>query len=128
MEVVLPTKAHGTLVDDIPNDFVDHETNNDNVVEKYIVTISLGSNNDQLTLPSQVTPASWLVEAMMNIKMHGVLRTNEESMNKPSQPVELNNEIVHFFMDNRSMEEDSTHNEESYKENNIVQSVVPDIK
>jgi len=61
---VLPTEAHGTSLADILNDFVDHETDNDNVVEKYIVTISLGSNNDQLTLRSQVTPPSWLVEAI----------------------------------------------------------------
>ena len=31
-------------------------------------------------------------------------------------------------MDKRSMEEDTAHNEESYEENNIVQSVVPDIE
>jgi len=33
----------------------------------------------------------------MNINKHGVIRTNEESMNMPSQQVELNNEIVHFL-------------------------------
>ena len=33
-----------------------------------------------------------------------------------------------FFVDSRSMEEYSSHNEESYEEKNIVQSIVPDIE
>ena len=66
-----------------------------------------------MTLPSQVSPPSWLAEAMINMNAHSVSSTNEESMTMPSQLVELKSEIVHFFVDNRSMEEDEGHNEAS---------------
>ena len=87
MEIVPPTQEHETPIADIVNDIVEHAV-----------------DNDQLTLPSQVTPPSWLAEAMINMNAHSVSATNEESMNMPSQPAELNSEIVHFFVDNRSME------------------------
>src|SRR6202011_4242046 len=49
-----------------------------------------------------------------------------ESMNMPSQPAELNSEIVNFFVDNRSMEEAEGHNEASNEDNDMVQSVPTD--
>lgn len=45
-------------------------------------------------------------------------------MNMPSQQVELNNDIVHFFVDNKSMEEYETHNETSDEDTNTFRSVV----
>ena len=63
---------------------------------------------------------------MINLNAHSVSRTNEQSMNMPSQVAELNSEIVHFFVDNRSMEEDGGHNEAPDEENNIVQSSATD--
>ena len=98
MEIVPPTQEHEIPVVDIVNVIAEHAV-----------------DNDQLTLPSQVTPPSWLAEAMINLNAHSVSATNEESMNMPSQPAELNSEIVHFFVDNRSMEEDEGHNEASMK-------------
>ena len=77
MEVFLPTEAHATFTCDILNEFVDLATNNENVVENDIVDIAPGRNIDQLTFPSQVTPPSWLEEAMMNMNNHNVSRTNE---------------------------------------------------
>ena len=109
MEIVPPTQEHEIPVADIVNDIVEHAV-----------------DNDQLTLPSQVTPPSWLAEAMINMNAHSVSATNEESMNMPSQPAELNSEIVHFFVDNISMEEDEGHNEASNEDNDIVQSVPTD--
>ena len=111
MEIVPPTQEHEIPVADIANDIVEHAV-----------------DNGQLTLPSQVTPPSWLAEAMINMNAHSVSTTNEESMNMPSQPAELNSEIVHFFVDNRSMEEDEGHNEASNEDNDIVQSVPTDTK
>ncbi len=104
MEIVPPTQEHEIPVADIANDIVEHAV-----------------DNDQLTLPSQVTPPSWLAEAMINMNAHSVSATNEESMNMPSQPTELNSEIFHFFVDNRSMEEDEGHNDASNEDNDIVQ-------
>ena len=63
---------------------------------------------------------------MINMNAHSVSTTNEESMNMPSQPAELNSEIVHFFVDNRSMEVDEGHNEASNEDNDMVQSVPTD--
>lgn len=81
-----------------------------------------------MTLPSQVTPPSWLAKAMINMNAHSVSATNEQSMKMPSQPAELNSEIVNFFVDNKSMEEDAAHNEASNEDNDIVQSAPSDIK
>jgi len=86
MEVFLPIESCEIFECDIHDDFVDHATANENVVENGIANIALGSNNDHLTLQSQVTPPSWLVEATLNMNQHNVSRTNEESMNMPSQP------------------------------------------
>ena len=69
MEIVPPTQEHETPIVDIVNDIVEHAV-----------------DNDQLTLPSQVTPPSWLAEPMINMNAHTVSATNEESMNMPSQP------------------------------------------
>ena len=80
MEIVLPTQEHETYVVDIVNDIVEHAV-----------------DNDQLTLPSQVTPPSWMAKAMINLNKHRVSTTNERSMNMLSQLAELNNEIVHFL-------------------------------
>jgi len=77
---VPPTQEHEIPVANIVNDIVEHAV-----------------ENDQLTLPSQVTPPSWLAEVMINMNAHSVSATNEESMNMPSQPTELNNEIIHFL-------------------------------
>lgn len=104
MDIILPTQEHETIVIDIVNEIVEHAV-----------------DNDQLTLPSQVSPPSWLAEAMINMNEHSVSATNEQSMNMPSQPAELNSEFVHFFM-----EEDEAHNEASNENNDIVQSVVLD--
>jgi len=60
MEVVPPTQEHETPIVDIVNDIVEHAV-----------------DNDQLTLPSQVTPPSWLVEEMINMNAHSVSTTNE---------------------------------------------------
>jgi len=66
MEVILPTQEHETYVVDIVNDIFEHAV-----------------DNDQCTLPSQVTPPSWLGEAMINLNEHSVSTTNEQSMNMP---------------------------------------------
>lgn len=95
-KVILPTQEHETYVVDIVNDIVEHEF-----------------DNDQLTFPIQVTPPSWLAEAMTNMNEHSVSTTNEKSMNMPPQPVGLNSEIIHFLVNNRSMEEYEAHNEAS---------------
>lgn len=109
MEIVPPTQEHETHTVAIVNEIVEHAV-----------------DNDQLTLASQLTPPSWLAEATINMNEHSVSTTNEQSMNMPSQSAELNSEIVHFFVDNRSMEEDITHIEASNEDNDIVKSVVSD--
>lgn len=60
MGIVRATKAHVTSTCDILNESVDHANDNENVVENDNVDIALGRNNEQLILPSQVTPPSWL--------------------------------------------------------------------
>jgi len=53
-----------------------------------------------------VTPPSWLAEAMMNINTHTMSSNNEESMDIPSQPTKLNTKLVHYFVENGSLEEE----------------------
>lgn len=128
MEVFLPTKSHAISECDFCNDSVDHATINENVAENGLVGIAPGRDIDQLTFPRKVTPSSGLAKAMMNMNQHNVLGTNEEITNMPSQLEGLNNEIVHLFVENGSMEEDTTHNVQSHEENNIFQLAFLDIE
>ena len=72
MEIVPPTQECEIPVADIVNDIVEHAVDNEDVFENDIDDIVLGSNSDQLTLPSQVIPPSWLAEAMINLNQHSV--------------------------------------------------------
>lgn len=81
-EAVTPTQSPINLACDIPNEAFDHANDNENVVSNDNV---IGINNYQLSMPTQVTPPPWLVEAMMNNNKHNVSSTNEERMAMPSQ-------------------------------------------
>lgn len=48
---------------------------------------------------------------MLNMNKRNISRTNEKSMNMHSQLEKLNNEIIHFLVDNGSLEEDTIENE-----------------
>lgn len=76
MEVVLPTQGHGTSTSNIVNDIIEHVVDNEGIFENDISHIALGSNNDQLTLASQVTPPSWLAKSMINFNEHNVSSTH----------------------------------------------------
>jgi len=58
---------------------------------------------------------------MMNNNKHNVISTNDERMEMPSQPIVLSTELVHYFVDNESLEEESIQNEVPNDENNGVQ-------
>ena len=57
----------------------------------------------------------------MNNNKHNVISTNDERMEMPSQPIVLSTELVHYFVDNESLEEESIQNEVPNDENNGVQ-------
>jgi len=125
MDAATPIEAPTNFACDIPNEAVDHENDNANVVSNENVT---KINNDQLSMPTQVTPPLSLVEAMMNNNKHNVSSTNDESMTMPSQPAELSIEFVHYFVDNGSLEEEPIQNEVPNEENNGVQSGFPEVE
>ena len=61
----------------------------------------------------------------MNITGNNVSTTNEdESMDMHSQPSGLNIELVHYFVDNGSLEEEPIQHEVPEEDNNGGQSVV----
>lgn len=124
MEVVTPFEPHANFPCDIPYEVVDEANENANLISNDNATIL---NNEQLRMPTQVSSPSWLEEAMMNIDPHNVSTTNEESMDMPSQPLELNIKLVHYFMDNGSLEEEPVQHEVPEKDNG-GQSVVPNAK
>ena len=64
----------------------------------------------------------------MNINAHNVSTTNEESMDMPSQPLELNTELVHYFVDNGSLQEEPIQHEVPEEANNGGQSIVPEVE
>ena len=80
------------------------------------------SNNDPLTFPSQVSQPSWMEEAMMNLNKHIVTSINDESINMPSQPTVMNDEIVHFYVDGGSLEKPNKDNEEPSEEDKVVKA------
>jgi len=125
MEAATPTKSPTNSACDILMEAIDHENDNANVVSNENVT---RIKNDQLSMPTQVTPPSWLVEAMMNNNKHNVSSTNDESMAMPSQPVELSTKLFHYFVDNGSLEEESIHNEVPNEDNNGVQLGSPEVE
>jgi len=87
-----------------------------------------GLNNEKLSMPTQVSPPSWLAEAMMNINIHNVSTKIIESMDMPSQPSKLNIEIVNYFVDNGSMEDEPIQHEIPEEDNNGDQLVVPEVE
>jgi len=104
MDAITPTEPHANSTCDIPYEVVDEANENANLISNDNAT---GLNSEQLSMPTQVSPPSWLAEAMMNINPHNVSTTNEENMDMPSQPSELNTELIHYFVDNGSLEEES---------------------
>lgn len=99
----MPTEPQVNSLCDILYEAVNEANGNANLISN---DNAIGLNNEKLSLLTQVSPSSWLEEAMMNINPHNVSTTNEESMDMPSQPLELNTELVHYFVDNGSLEEE----------------------
>jgi len=62
MGATTPIETPTNFACDIPNESIDQENDNANVVSNENVT---RINNDQLSMPIQVTSPSWLVETMM---------------------------------------------------------------
>ena len=60
---------------------------------------ALGTKNEELTLPSQLSPPKLFGVAMMNSNINIVTNTNDESLNIPSLPTTLNNKVVHYYVD-----------------------------
>ena len=77
-------------------------------------------------MPIQVSAPSCLVEVATNITGNNVATTNEESVDMPSQPSGLNTKLVHYFVDNGSLEEELIQHEVPEEDNNGGQSVVPE--
>jgi hypothetical protein len=103
MEVVGSYETHLHFVDQIHND-----TNALNVNEGGQV---LQGNKEQLTFLSHVSHPEWLIEEMMNLKINTVTDTNDQSLNMPSQPTSLSNEVIHYFVDNGGVENQNVGNE-----------------
>ena len=60
----------------------------------------------------------------MNITRNNVSTKNEENMDMPSQPSELNTELVHYFVDIGSLEEEPIQHEVPEEDKNGGQSAV----
>ena len=53
---------------------------------------------------------------MMNLSKQIIPNTNDESINMPSQTTLMHNEIVHFYVDLKSLEELNAEDEDVVKE------------
>lgn len=76
-------------------------------------------------MPIQVPQSKWLSEAMMNLNKPSVTNTNEESLNMPSMPTFLNNEVFHYYVDVGGVEEHIVSNEEQVEEDSAIESKFP---
>ncbi len=56
---------------------------------------------------------------------HIVTPTNDESLNMPSLPAILHNEVVHYYVDVRGVEENNVGNKEPSHEANEEESQLP---
>ena len=103
-------------------DFVVHNNNDNddfNMVDGFHIP---RSNNDPLTLPTQVSQRSWMEESMVNLNTHIGSSTNDESMNMPSQLAVMQDEIVHFYVDGGPIEEPNTINKEAAEGDTTVEA------
>ena len=103
-------------------DLVAHTSNDNDDLNLVDVFCSLGNKNDPLTWPTQVPQPSWILEAMMNLNRNISTTTNDEILNIPSQSVVMHDEIVHFYVDDGSIEEPNINNEEVAEEDNVVET------
>ena len=111
MEVVGSDETHLQYAYQIHND-----TNGLNVNEGFQ---ALQANEEQLTLPSHVSQSEWLAEAMMNLNQNIVTDTNDQSLNMPSQPSSLSNEVIHYYVDIGGVEEQNACNEEEVERDSV---------
>jgi len=58
----------------------------------------------------------------MNMNRHIITNTNEESLSMPSLLANLNNEVVHYYVDVIGVEEHNVGNEELNQEDNAEES------
>ena len=55
---------------------------------------------------------------MMNLNKHVVTNTNDESLSMPSRTASMHDEILHFYVDPRSIEDNNTKDEDATREDN----------